>query len=351
VTDPGRGGIPPIHHMYLALPDRTGVGVEWARALGIESRMRREEGWLPAPAVRSVHVGGGCASRVGSSPPPRVLGEMEVDLAPGAEWTVEFDPGGLTRGLLDAWTAAGANRISLRTGPLPVLEAAGRVLTRRGPARWNADVEFGGAEPSRRGRALRRFVRGFKPPHLSLSEAADPGDPDEVAEEYLAISTFLVGAGYRPWEFTSFALPGHVPRHMRAVWRGQSYLGLGPGAHSFRTGERVWNLESWEAYFSRIGKGADPTRDRERPGPESRTLERLWSGLRLAEGLALDGLPPVARQVRDRWVAMGWARDDPSRLRLNERGWLLLDTLAVEMASRLPAPKSPPLRGTDLRQP
>lgn len=340
-----------IRHLYLGVPETEGAGADWVRALGSEARVRQGRGWQLAPFLESIHVGGGCASGLGPGVPAALMESLDVELEGGGEWTVEFDPGGLSAPLLDAWCTEGVNRIALRCGAVAEVRAAARLLAGAQDVRWSVDLEFGGPAAPEAVRTANLLSQELDVPHLSLVETDEPWDPDRVAREYLEIFALLEERGYRAWELTSFALPRQVPVHARSVWQGHPFLGLGPGAHSYSGEVRVWNLEPWEAYFSRIRQGDDPARGQERPGAEARALEWLWSRLRLREGVALIHLPFEAHDIRKRWVSMGWARDDPGRIRLNESGWLLLDTLAVELAARFPAEWTPPDPAAGPRQP
>jgi hypothetical protein len=60
-------------------------------------------------------------------------------------------------------------------------------------------------------------------------------------------------------------------------------------------------------------------------------LERIWLGLRTAEGLDRGTLDDGQRSLAGEWERAGWAVADPERLRLTVDGWLLLDRLAVEL--------------------
>ena len=39
--------------------------------------------------------------------------------------------------------------------------------------------------------------------------------------------------GYAMYEISNYAAPGHEARHNLTYWRGQTYLGIGAGAHSY----------------------------------------------------------------------------------------------------------------------
>lgn len=61
-----------------------------------------------------------------------------------------------------------------------------------------------------------------------------PVDDDAQASAYERAQALLAGAGYRQYEISSHARPGHESRHNRLYWAHAPYLGLGPGAHSMR---------------------------------------------------------------------------------------------------------------------
>ena len=68
----------------------------------------------------------------------------------------------------------------------------------------------------------------------------------------------LEAAGYRRYEVSNFALPGHECRHNQAYWRGEDYLGIGAAAVSTVGGERRTNPRSVTGYLA----GAPPLIER-----------------------------------------------------------------------------------------
>jgi len=73
-------------------------------------------------------------------------------------------------------------------------------------------------------------------------------------------------------------------------------------------------------------------------------LERAWLGLRTDGGHPLE--TEGERRLAETWAEHGWGRMDGERVRLTAEGWLLLDRLAVEMASardEAPASRVPSL--------
>jgi oxygen-independent coproporphyrinogen-3 oxidase len=70
----------------------------------------------------------------------------------------------------------------------------------------------------------------------------------------------LTAAGYRHYEISNFCLPGHESRHNSGYWSGQTYLGIGPGAHGF-DGDRTrrWNVSNNAAYAKAWAEITSPT--------------------------------------------------------------------------------------------
>ena len=58
-------------------------------------------------------------------------------------------------------------------------------------------------------------------------------DEDLSALMYRRIHERVVQAGYDHYEISNFSRPGYACRHNTAYWERRSYLGVGPGAHSF----------------------------------------------------------------------------------------------------------------------
>lgn len=91
-------------------------------------------------------------------------------------------------------------------------------------------------------------VISWRPEHISayqlsieegsaLAKMIEEGSVTELGEEecraqYELVCRRLAEAGYRHYEISNWALPGHEGVHNSAYWTRHSYVGLGPGAHS-----------------------------------------------------------------------------------------------------------------------
>lgn len=82
----------------------------------------------------------------------------------------------------------------------------------------------------------------------------------EVSEDnslffFSELTRQLSNAGYEHYEISNFCLPGKYSRHNASYWKGISYMGCGPSAHSFNGESREWNVSSLDLYIKGIEKG------------------------------------------------------------------------------------------------
>jgi oxygen-independent coproporphyrinogen-3 oxidase len=350
----------------------------WLDAIVTEMRLLSEDrGWDAPLSLDTVYVGGGTPSMLDPSAMQVFRRRMEPYAVwdASAEWTCEANPESFTPEVARAWADAGVNRISLgaQTFHEPTLRWMGRMHGVDGPARAVDAARAGGIDnlsvdlifglPGRLGRdwgADLHHALLLEPQHVSLygltAEAGAPlgrwvkegretlSDEDRYADEFLLAHERLRAAGFEHYEVSNFGLPGKRSRHNSVYWTGAPYAALGPGAHGFHPPLRRWNVRGWDAYRDALAAGRLPIDDEETVDEETATLERAWLGLRTDLGHPLE--TEGERGLAETWVQHGWGRIDGDRVRLTAEGWLLLDRLAVEMASardEAPAPRAPSL--------
>lgn len=340
----------------------------WLEAIGTEmGLLAAERGWTEPLRLDTLYVGGGTPSLLGTGAMEALAERLRpyaVLDAGTTEWTCEANPESFTPELAADWRAAGVNRISLgaQTFHPGALRWMGRLHGVDGPARAmlaarsagfdNVSVDLIFGLPDRLGRDwgadLERALE-LEPEHVSLygltAEAAAPlgrwvregretlADEDRYADEYLLAHERLGAAGFRHYEVSNFGLPGRHSRHNFVYWSGAPYAALGPGAHAFYTPLRRWNVRGWDDYVAALAAGRLPVEGEERVDAEEAALERAWLLLRTDRGYPLEGASGAERDLAETWVRRGWARTGAGRLRLTADGWLLLDRLAVDMAS------------------
>jgi putative oxygen-independent coproporphyrinogen III oxidase len=168
-----------------------------------------------------------------------------------------------------------------------------------------------------------------------------PADPDLAADLYDLTQATLEGFGFEAYEVSNHARgPAARSRHNLAYWRGEDYVGVGPGAHgrlSLPAGRTATVAARKVAdYILAVRHAGVGWAETEVYDPIACAEERLLMGLRTAEGvpfaqLTAIGLGPRHPQVRD-YVEAGLLVDDSRRLIATPHGRLLLDRLTTELS-------------------
>jgi len=236
--------------------------------LKAEIRELRIPDFPGADRISSVFFGGGTPSVV----EPERLGEVlsllrsRFEILPGAEMTLEANPGTLTREKLRAYREMGFNRLSmgLQSTDNALLKKIGRFhtfeqfrenfLIAREEGFGNLSADLLSAVP---GQTREGFEEGLaellmlRPEHISVYsliieegtpffELYGPGAPFEKElpgdeEDRLLVhrtGEILRTAGYRQYEISNFSLPGFESRHNIGYWTGVPYYGFGAAAAS-----------------------------------------------------------------------------------------------------------------------
>lgn len=338
----------------------------WLNAIEAELRLHLA-GMAPDASLRldTIYIGGGTPSLLGTGALSRLADLLRryATWDPATvEWTAEANPESFTAALAEDWAAAGVNRISLgaQTFHEPTLRWMGRLHGEDGPRRAVAAARAAGLDnisidmmfglPARLqrdwGADLEQALH-LGPRHISLygltAEPATPlgrhvdagtetlADEETYGDEYILATERLGAAGYRHYEVSNFAQPGAESRHNGAYWQHRPYLGLGPGAHSFLPPVRFWNVRDWAEYARRLAREESPREGCESLDAGAVALERIWLGLRAADGIASASLSAPQRALVADWTTAGWATAESEAVRLTRSGWLLLDRLAVEL--------------------
>jgi putative oxygen-independent coproporphyrinogen III oxidase len=295
----------------------------------------------PLPSFSTVFFGGGTPSLLSPSMLEAVLGHVE--LAPGAEITLEANPEDITAARLKEYREIGINRISLgvqstdpavlaglgrRQSPLVAERALGLVAAADFES-YSIDLIYGGAgEDETSWMASLQLAIEFEVPHVSAYAltvedrtplARHPErhpNPDDQAERYLVAEAVLSSAGLEWYEVSNWSRPGHECRHNLGYWLGFDYLGIGVGAHSYGGGRRWWNGRSLRAYLGRgcpsgrpVGSGIEELNEVQRCEELLQLLLRTKVGvpgscIHDPEG-HLDGLLEPASEGRLRLTATG----------------------------------------------
>lgn len=363
---------------YLSALEREIRG--WGNAL---KEQKNPEDGEPV-MVTSVYFGGGTPSLMSAGEADHLMFLLAENftISPDAEITMECNPGTADAGKLKAFHDMGFNRISLGVQSLDDGELAllGRIHTARQAAEavslardagfMNVNLDLMSALP---GQDLRHWMKNLKtavslePDHLScysliLEEGTEfarmqeagtlPAFPDEELDRrmYHETGAFLSSRGYPRYEISNYAGPVYECRHNTGYWRGEEYLGLGPGASSYLSlpaGEggglrrvRFRNPDSIKEYVARDFRNVSESALREGhvQTPDDEMEEFMFLGLRMIRGIDTEefrrkfGQPigEIYGDVIRRHVADGLLCREGTRMFLSERGLDLANTVMAD---------------------
>ena len=354
---------------------------DYTRALILEIERRRSESPFAGESLRTVFFGGGTPSLFAAESIGSILqaANRRFPIERGAEITLEANPGTLSEAKLAGLRAAGVNRLSLGAQSFnnETLKFLGRIhdadQTRQAVAmahrvgfdRLNLDLIF--AVP---GQSLESVLADLEqatalgPDHISAYNLTfEEGTAfftdlkrgriralanDEQAAMYAAVRTELPRRGYPMYEISNYARPAHEARHNLTYWRGQTYLGVGAGAHSFALGasesppnpygRRWWNERNPGRYIELAQRDGRAESGGEEIDPTTGASEFVFLNLRLREGFAEQEFAArLGRRFDEvfgaraaRLVEGGLLVRSAERIFLSERGLELADSVFAE---------------------
>ena len=320
---------------YSEVASRCSTYEGFAKALSAEISAREGEikDNIQSPfGVNTLYIGGGTPSVLPLSVFESILSSLKGVGCPGnfEEFTVEVNPEDIVEKghvYVEGLLRLGVNRISMgvqsfddailkwmnRRHDSERARQAYAILEEAGVKNISIDLIFGLSQLDLEGwkanlsRALLISPSGMLPIHISSYQLSGEegsalavmmakgqwreASDDVCAQQYEMLCETLKQAGYNHYEISNFAQPGYEACHNSAYWTHAPYIGLGPGAHSYRMSERKWNNPNLSAYIE-AGKSGDFTfvQEGEELTAEQLGLERLMLGLRTSNGLPSDFL-------------------------------------------------------------
>ncbi len=306
---------------------------------------------------RTIFFGGGTPSLLSVSQITRLLNAcytaFTVDT--NAEITLEANPGTLDQQRLVGIRAAGVNRLSMgaQSFDAELLKILGRIHSPEeiaqavhfaraaGFTSINLDFMFGlpGQTMQHWHETLDRALE-LHPEHLSLYSLIveegtpfytwtqegriTPGDEDLCADMYEYADELLAAAGYRNYEISNWALPGHESRHNLTYWQNLPYIGMGTGAYSFFGGRRFSNVREPLEYIKLLKAQHRPEAESEEVGDTQEMAETAFLALRTAMGLHLSTFEQRFSRPFTEFVGARIRVVEEAGLVEYEHGWLRL---------------------------
>ncbi len=323
--------------------------------------------WAARVHIASVFFGGGTPSLLAPEDLAAMLDQLRAQFSLDAdpEITVESNPESVDRPKLAAYRAAGVNRLSLGVQSLDdtILDRIGRLHGARGAraafdaardagfANVSVDLMYGlpGLDAGGWRRAVTTIL-DWSPDHLSAyglsldsgslwGAAGIAGLPPEdvVVEQYWTLAREAAARGYEHYEISNYARAGFRSRHNLTYWRRGEYLGCGPGACGFVGNVRYSNVKPVPRYCGELEADRLPIETAERLTARQALAERLFLGLRTADGIPaawLDERATGDSALTERlttWREAGLLSRADGAVRLTEAGFLVSDALFAEL--------------------
>ena len=342
----------------------------WADALLAD--MAYEAALTPGRPLSSIFFGGGTPSLM---PPTTVAAlinaaEKHWGFTDDIEITLEANPSSVEAARFVDLAAAGVNRVSLGLQSLDdaALAFLGRAhsvneslaaldVAQAEFARVNIDLIY--ARPEQAAveweAELARAI-GYGTDHMSLYQLTiEPGtrfatlvregeflpaDDDDAATLYELTHAMTAAAGLPAYEISNYARDGQQSRHNLTYWRYGDYLGIGPGAHGRRLKSATQRHKKPENFLSSVERNIHGIVTEEPLDADTRAMEALLMGLRLAEGIDLSDIATRTGVAEDSLVdaqavedieKLGLIRRNGQHITVTPQGMPLLDAILPEI--------------------
>jgi len=336
----------------------------------LETEIVLRKNYLSEP-IETIYLGGGTPSLI---PPASIQRLLEIvytnfSVTVNAEITLEANPDDINAEQVAAWKKAGINRMSVGVQSFHphLLQWMNRahdsnqsveaitLLQKGGFEHISLDLIYGC--PNQSDESWEKDVRetlALGVPHVScyaltsepntaLWHMIKKGDAPQIqseqqARQFIMLMEWMQAAGYEHYEISNFSLPHQRSRHNSSYWKGISYLGIGPSAHSFNGHEREWNISNNAVYIESIRKGMLPN-TKEILTPTQQVNEYIMTSLRTMEGISLiqianrfgNALPEQIMQDAQPWIREELLEWVNQHLLLTRAGKLMADRIAANL--------------------
>lgn len=332
---------------------------DYCRSICREMNLWKSDLRIHDREVDTIFIGGGTPSLLSVKNISKVITSLyeNFQISKEAEFTLECNPGTVTREKLQCYRKLGVNRLSIgmQSTKREELENLGRIHTyeefvrtfhmarETGFTNINVDImaAIPGQTPESYQTTLQRVVElGVEhissyslmieegTPFYEKYQKEPPVDEETDRKMYEMTAELLDRAGYRRYEISNYARQGYRCKHNMKYWQREDYLGLGLGAASFLENERFCNTRLHEAYRAEVQVKRKPVAETEILSDAEAMAEFMYLGLRCMEGISASRfeqcfqvkLKDVYGEVIDKFVQQGLLREEDEKISLTKRG-------------------------------
>ena len=358
---------------FNSLPSN-GVSKQYLQALYKEIDWTSSLFNLKEHLVDTIYFGGGTPSLLTPEEVEGLLSRIvsSYKLAEKAEITLELNPTPQDEININGYRSAGINRLSIGIqsfdeqnlsflGRLHSAKEAELSFIRAREAGFdNISIDLICGLPGQKTSDVQSDLeRALKlaPEHISLYLLSiENGTPlysavregvfsplvDEMQGEiYQSASEYLQINGYTRYETSNYALSGFESKHNMRYWKGEDYIGLGAGAHSFISdigwGMRHWNVKPPDEYIKYIDSNMLPLEGLEILARRDAIRETVLTSLRTSAGLSEEILKKKFGISLFEAISEDAIKILPDDIYKNEEGHIILTEKGAIMADEIAA--------------
>lgn len=316
--------------------------------------------------INTVFIGGGTPSVLSCNEIARLLDAVKdmFILTPGAEFTMEINPGTADKDKLTAMYRGGVNRVSVGVQSFNdnELKAIGRIhngetaintvkeLKKTGFNNISIDLMM--SLPYQTEESFKNNLEtamGLPINHISVYsliieentpiynkyKSGEFKEPDEDMDRRLYKHTkeYLIKNGFCRYEISNYAKTGCESRHNLKYWNCEEYIGIGLNAHSYVDGIRYYNTSDFNEYVSgKTREGEDLLTEDDKMG------EFMMLGLRKCDGIDVNefkvlfgkDIETCYGDVIDKFISLGAMEKAEDMIRLTDYGMDISNTVMCE---------------------
>lgn len=318
--------------------------------------------------IETIYFGGGTPSYIEVDFIEKIISKINKNFTTGKsiEITLEANPDDITKDILTEWKNIGINRLSIGVqsffdSHLKWMNRAHNVsqameciqLAKSLNFQLSIDLIFG-IPIANNDEWIKNLetIENLSPEHIScygltleentpwsklITQKKYPNlNEDITSEQFILAHDFLEANGYTHYEISNYAKKNQFAVHNSSYWKGKTYLGFGPSAHSFNQNERYWNIADNQQYQTSINANILP-QEREKLSITDIFNETIMIGLRTMWGIDVNKLKSLNTDLKSFYKTIttyknkGWINSSESSITLTKEGMLYADKISSSL--------------------
>lgn len=322
--------------------------------------------------LKTIFLGGGTPTFLSKKLLHKLLAAIFANFSvlPGAEISIEANPGTVDKEKFHLLYNAGVNRISLgvqsfndqelkRIGRIHSADdAACAVNLAKGAGFENISIDLMYGLPEQNAEEWKKNLKtalSLELKHLSIYQLtveeqtplatilSEGGlqlpDEDELTAMEIFTQKYTADNGLSQYEISNYAQTGYQCRHNITYWNNRDYFGVGAGAVSCLARIRKQNITNPATYCHLMEKGDSIIMNEEKLNLEASFRETVVMGLRMNRGINTDELQKrygidfetYYDQISQKLIVDNLLEHSAEHIRLTERGRIFANRVMAEL--------------------